>query len=520
MKLLATILFSFLFIVCGSAQTRNVIVDTNSVVVQPTNFWSADASNARTKLGLGLSALTNTNTANFRTNIGLGFAALTNTNSANFRTNIGLGFSALTNTSSEGFRSAIDLSGIYREDGYTIFISNSSYAAGIVVTDEDPSAGYVAPIGSIGLSLNGTATKYGSDGSDWGYVLYVDKNGDGGLARTNIGLGATNSVRFGSILLYQDGESTNAIDYGADALYFSQNGVPFFSLDSAYGGTVLFEKPILFGGTNAITNTATTRTNLGLGATWLTNTNSANFRTNIDLGATWLTNTNVTNFRSSINLGWPALTNSNSGTRLVSVDTNGTVVSPTNFWQVAPIQTLVQTFVPTVSSNSYATNARNLYVYSSTTNISGVTNTIVLPTNSATFAGDSATVTHQGSTSSVTAVKQDGAATNFTTISNYAESVKFIREDGQWTFYHNISFVEPVRFTDGNIELNKAESRTNLGLGYHALTNTNSTNFQASVFVTNSNPSSAAQFGDRAAWMEVNIITNGVPTSFRVPLYK
>ena len=46
-----------------------------------------------------------------------------------------------------------------------------------------------------------------------------------------------------------------------------------------------------------------TRTNLGLGATWLTNTNATNFRTAIGLGATWLTNTNVTNFRTAIGLG-------------------------------------------------------------------------------------------------------------------------------------------------------------------------------------------------------------------------
>jgi hypothetical protein len=39
--------------------------------------------------------------------------------------------------------------------------------------------------------------------------------------------------------------------------------------------------PIEFTGDNAATNAATTRTNLGLGATWLTNTNVTNFRTAI-----------------------------------------------------------------------------------------------------------------------------------------------------------------------------------------------------------------------------------------------
>ena len=80
MKLFTTILFSFLLIVCGLSQTRNVIVNTNNVVIQPTNFWSADITNARNGLGLGWSALTNTNSNTFRADIGLGWSALTNTN--------------------------------------------------------------------------------------------------------------------------------------------------------------------------------------------------------------------------------------------------------------------------------------------------------------------------------------------------------------------------------------------------------------------------------------------------------
>jgi hypothetical protein len=83
------------------------------------------------------------------------------------------------------------------------------------------------------------------------------------------------------------------------------------------GITLDFGLPINFG-----TNAATTRTNLSLGATWLTNTNVTNFRSAIglpwsgltntnasgfrsalELSAGWLTNTNVTNFRTAIGLG-------------------------------------------------------------------------------------------------------------------------------------------------------------------------------------------------------------------------
>jgi hypothetical protein len=87
-----------------------------------------------------------------------------------------------------------------------------------------------------------------------------------------------------------------------------------------------FIEPIFFSGTNAAANAAASRTNLGLGATndvifddvqatsFLVGdeTNSqivfegnsaAITRTNLSLGATWLTNTSVTNFRTAIGLG-------------------------------------------------------------------------------------------------------------------------------------------------------------------------------------------------------------------------
>lgn len=92
--------------------------------------------------------------------------------------------------------------------------------------------------------------------------------------RANLGLGVTNSVRFGSILLYQNGEATNSITYGADELIFSQNGVTYFSLDGSSGGNVTFAKPISFIGTNSITSAATTRANLGLPLATLTNTSN------------------------------------------------------------------------------------------------------------------------------------------------------------------------------------------------------------------------------------------------------
>lgn len=628
MKLFVTILFFFLFLAGAFSQTRNVIVNTNSVIVQPTNFWSADASNARTGLGLGATWLTNTNTTNFRSHIGLGD---TNNVIFNYISASRLYFG--TNTNSQFY---------YSVDNSNLTLNDTNWYVPVISITTNI---------LVARSVNFVFESARSD------------------TRQNLGLGLSaltntniNNFRYGiglSLAALTNTNSSNfrsAIDLSLDALtntninnFRSDIGLSWFALTNTNASN--FRTSIELG-LSALTNTNITNFRSAVGLSWyaLTNTNATNFRSDIGLGLAALTNTNVTNFRSDIGLGLPALTNTNvtnfrsdiglghitagldsstissgeiktgyrttgigvtggyidtrginehggnidthgstvsaggniytyggtnadrhggsiitadggggidtrgtgsidfgiDGTRtsltgtatanrsislpnsdgiLVAVNTNGAVVSPTNFWQVAPIQTLVQTFVPTVSSNSYGTNARNLYVYSMATSITGVVNTVILPTNSATFDGDAATITHKGTTSSVTAVRQAGSATNFTTISNEDESVKFIRENGQWTFYHNISYVEPIRFTDGNIEDSKAASRTNLGLGFAALTNTNSAGFQRAIFSTNSVPSNSANintinFNTAVAWMEVSVITNGATNSYRIPLFQ
>jgi hypothetical protein len=57
-------------------------------------------------------------------------------------------------------------------------------------------------------------------------------------------------------------------------------------LNNTFEIAVSLKDELLFIGTNAATAAAATRTNLGLGATWLTNTNVTNFRADIGLGAT------------------------------------------------------------------------------------------------------------------------------------------------------------------------------------------------------------------------------------------
>jgi hypothetical protein len=92
-------------------------------------------------------------------------------------------------------------------------------------------------------------------------ISFVDASA-AATTRTNLGLGATNAVRFGSILLYGDGDATNSITYSPDGLVFNQNGVAYFSLDNSEGGSVLFNKPIQFLGTNAASNRTITMRSL------------------------------------------------------------------------------------------------------------------------------------------------------------------------------------------------------------------------------------------------------------------
>jgi hypothetical protein len=88
-------------------------------------------------------------------------------------------------------------------------------------------------------------------------------------SRTNLGLGATNEVAFGGIVL-RDGDALKSEAAGDGDLLIG-------AVNTVFNGAIGF---------NNTTNAATTRTNLGLGLPALTNTNNANFRNAIELGAT------------------------------------------------------------------------------------------------------------------------------------------------------------------------------------------------------------------------------------------
>jgi len=93
-----------------------------------------------------------------------------------------------------------------------------------------------------------------------------------------ISYAGTNPLTFTNTVFFGDDTSINpsaGINYGGSEVMNLEERT--LAGDWAVAGGLSF-----FNTTNA----ATTRTNLGLGATWLTNTNATNFRTAIGLGAT------------------------------------------------------------------------------------------------------------------------------------------------------------------------------------------------------------------------------------------
>ena len=121
------------------------------------------------------------------------------------------------------------------------------------------------------------ATRTNLGGTTVGNSVFTATNA--AAAATAIGLGTTNAPIFSNIQLSVFGS-------GGSGGFAGRNAGGLFEL---YGTNLTTSEPAFYGFSGFV-NTAFSageaRTNLGLGATWLTNTDVTNFRTAIGLGAT------------------------------------------------------------------------------------------------------------------------------------------------------------------------------------------------------------------------------------------
>ena len=277
MKSIITIVIFLSLVVSGLAQTRNVVVGTNGAVVSPTNFWSADVTNARSGLGLGTAA-TNPATA-FQPSS----SVLTNLAANNG--------SSLTNIPVAGVVGALATNGnainltnfpslLLRTNGNVSGLTNLT-AANITGT-----VGLASNVtGTIAISNGGSgATTAGGARTNLGLVLSALTNTNINLFKSEIELGEGDIVTFAELILRA---GTNSSDI-------------HFAVDPAEMGLGV---PIAFGFTNQTLNAAISRTNLGLGLPALTNTNNANFQAaifNTNSIPTNGANVNAVNFNTAI----------------------------------------------------------------------------------------------------------------------------------------------------------------------------------------------------------------------------
>ena len=182
---------------------------------------------------------------------------------------------------------------------------------------------------SVGFATNArAATRTNLGGTTVGNAVFTATNA--AAAATAVGLGETNSVTFSQVTVTNTFypptfTSTNGF-YGAGSLRMTGSTTNTRLVYRMLGATPA-DRTVLNAEDNLInlSSASVARTNLGLGATWLTNTDVTNFRTAIGLGATnnvsfnQLTATGNVTLNGSDNL-MPNATNAASASSLMTRD--------------------------------------------------------------------------------------------------------------------------------------------------------------------------------------------------------
>jgi hypothetical protein len=368
MKAILSLIISGALVVSGYSQTRNVLVGTNNAVVQPTNFWSADASNARTGLGLGSAAtnpssafqpsssvltnlsssnagsLTNIPSASIVGVVGLstnvtGIVSISNggtgsTNSTGARTAVGLG-SAATNLATAFQPSSSVLSNLASGNGVdltniTATVVGTNISISNVINLQSSLDSKLATNGSATALTNFPASLLRTNGDASGLANFPTLNQNttgtasnvtGVVGLSNGGTGATNASGARAALelgtaatnpssAFQPASSalTNIAANNAVLLTNVQasNIVGTVSVSNIPTVTLTNIAGVLSvsSGGTAATNAGGARTNLGLTWSGLTNANAADFQSALFSGAS----INVQNQRIT-NLSTPTASN-------------------------------------------------------------------------------------------------------------------------------------------------------------------------------------------------------------------
>lgn len=243
----------------GSNFTNLPISATNISGILPISLGGTEAttaSGARTNLGLGAPWLTNTSETMFRTAIGLG-----TTNTVSFA-GVNIGQSTITygGNSPDAFRISVSSTELVVATtnifSFSVPVSSPKFSVG--------SAGNSVSISNTEILFTGVAAA--STRTNLGLGWSALTNTDSTNFRTAIGLGETNEPIFRHV--YTDGFVVN----GTNPYSIYTNSTVSLS---GYDGLKFFDPVGETGVADKLA--ATTRTNLGLGATWLTNTNSPPF---------------------------------------------------------------------------------------------------------------------------------------------------------------------------------------------------------------------------------------------------